>query len=142
MVWRIERYAELPSTMDLVREWACGVGHEAGAAMAPCDHPDLGPVSLPSGVHTTGYIHYPTYFVVGEAYRAVEESVADPDSWVDTYRRYAALVTVAGLLACLAAAWALGLRGAGLVAGTLLPSASSSTARSPTRRPPRSWRAP
>jgi hypothetical protein len=112
-------------TMDVVREWACGVGHEAGAAMAPCDHPDLGPVSLPSGVHTSGYIHYPTYFVVGEAYRAVEEAVADPESWVDTYRRYAALVAVAGLLACLAGAWALGLRGAGLVAGTLLPSASA-----------------
>lgn len=111
-------------TMDVVRAWACGVGHEAGAAMAPCDHPDLGPNSLPSGVHTSGYIHYPTYFVAGEAYRAVEEAVADPDSWVDTYRRWAALVTVAGLLACLAGAWALGLRGSGLVAGTLLPSAS------------------
>lgn len=112
-------------TMDVVREWACGVGHDAGAAMAPCDHPDLGPNSLPSGVHTTGYIHYPTYFVAGEAYRAVEETVADPDSWVDTYRRWAALVMVAGLLACLAGARALGLRGAALVAGTLLPSASA-----------------
>ncbi|MBC2933233.1 hypothetical protein [Nocardioides sp. zg-1228] len=112
-------------TMAVVREWACGVGHEAGAAMAPCDHPDLGPNSLPSGIHTTGYIHYPTYFVVGEGYRAVEEAVADPDSWVDTYRRYAALVAIAGLLACFAGAWALGMRGAALVAGTLGPSAAA-----------------
>lgn len=111
-------------TMDVVRAWACGVGHEAGAAMAPCDHPDLGPNSLPSGIYTTGYIHYPTYFVLAEGYRAVEEVVADPDSWVDTYRRWAALVTVAGLLACLAGSRALGLRGAARVAGTLGPSAA------------------
>ncbi|NYE35101.1 hypothetical protein F4692_000205 [Nocardioides cavernae] len=112
-------------TMDVVREWACGVGHEAGAAMAPCDHPDLGPNSLPSGIYTTGYIHYPTYFVVGEAYRAVEDAVADPDSWVDTYRRYAALVTIAGLLVCLLAGRSLGFRGAALLAATLGPSAAA-----------------
>ena len=113
-------------SMDVVREWACGVGHEAGAAMAPCEHPDLGPQSLPSGIYTSGYIHYPTYFVVGEAYRTVEEAVASPDSWVDTYRRYAAVLTVLGLLACLAGAWSIGLRGAALVAGTLGPSATAS----------------
>lgn len=112
-------------SMDVVREWACGVGHEAGAAMAPCDHPDLGPNSLPSGIYTSGYIHYPTYFVVGEGYRTLEEAVVDPDSWVDTYRRYAALLTIAGLLVCLAGARAIGLRGSALVAGTLGPSAAA-----------------
>ncbi len=112
-------------TMDVVREWACGVGHEAGAAMAPCDHPDLGPNSLPSGIYSTGYIHYPTYFVVAEAYRSLEDSLADPDSWVDTYRRYAAMVTLAGLLVCLAGAWSLGLRRAALAAGALGPSATA-----------------
>ncbi len=112
-------------TMDVVRAWACGIGHEAGAAMAPCDHPDLGPNSLPSGIHTTGYIHYPTYFVAAEGYRWVEESLVDPDSWVDTYRRFAALVMTVGLLVCLAGARAVGLRGAALVAGTLGPSAAA-----------------
>lgn len=113
-------------SMEVVREWACGVGHEAGAAMAPCEHPDLGPQSLPSGRYTSGYVHYPTYFWVGEAYRTIEEGVADPDSWVDSYRRYAAVLTVLGLLTCLAGAWSLGLRGAALVAGTLGPSATAS----------------
>lgn len=112
-------------TMDVVREWACGVGHEAGAAMAPCDHPDLGPNSLPSGIYTSGYVHYPTYFIAGEGYRAVEEAVAAPDSWVDTYRRYAALLTIAGLVACLVAGLALGFRGAALVAATVAPTATA-----------------
>ena len=112
-------------TMDVVREWACGIGHEAGAAMAPCDHPDLGPNSLPSGIYTSGYIHYPTYFLAAEGYRAVEEAVADPDSWVDTYRRYAALLTIAGLVACLVGGRALGFRGAALVAATVAPTATA-----------------
>jgi len=112
-------------SMPVVREWACGVGHEAGAAMAPCDHPDLGPNSLPSGIYTTGYIHYPTYFVVGEAYRTVATALGGGSPWIDTYRHYATVVFLLGVLACLAGAWRLGFRGARLLAATLAPVSAS-----------------
>lgn len=112
-------------TMDVVREWACGVGHEAGAAMAPCDHPDLGPNSLPSGIYTSGYIHYPTYFVVAEGYRGVAHALGGGDSFVNPYRHFAAGVFGLGVLACLLAGWRLGFRGAALLAATFAPSASA-----------------
>ncbi len=115
-------------TMEVVREWACGVGHEAGAAMAPCDHPDLGPNSLPSGIHSSGYIHYPTYFVAAEGYRTAVDAVSstdDADSFVDTYRHFATLLSVLGVAACLLAGRRLGFRGAALVAATFVPSATA-----------------
>ncbi|MBS2937262.1 hypothetical protein KDN32_05865 [Nocardioides sp. J2M5] len=115
-------------TMDVVREWACGVGHESGEAMAPCDHPDLGPNSLPSGIYSSGYIHYPTYFVAAEGYRAVVDAVSDTDdadSFVDTYRHFATLMSVLGVALCLLGGWRLGFRGTALVAATFVPSATA-----------------
>lgn len=112
-------------SMEVVREWACGVGHEAGAAMAPCDHPDLGPNSLPSGIYTSGYIHYPTYFVGAEGYRSVADALGGAQSPIDTYRHFAALATGLGVLACLAGGWRLGFRGSRLLAATFTPSATA-----------------
>ena len=112
-------------TMEVVREWACGVGHEAGDAMAPCEHPDLGPNSLPSGIYTSGYIHYPTYFVLAEGYRSAAEAVGGGGSFVTPYRHFAALVAGSGILLCLLAGWQLGFRGARLLAATFAPSAAA-----------------
>ena len=112
-------------TMEVVREWACGVGHEAGAAMAPCDDPDLGPNSLPSGIYSSGYIHYPTYFVVAEGYLAIASALGGGQSFVDPYRHFAALVTGLGVLTCLLAGWRLGFRGSRLLAATFAPSATA-----------------
>lgn len=112
-------------SMEVVREWACGVGHESGAAMAPCDDPDLGPNSLPSGIYTSGYIHYPTYFLGAEGYRSVAGTLGGTQSPIDAYRHFAALATGLGVLACLLAGWRLGFRGSRLLAATLAPSATA-----------------
>jgi hypothetical protein len=112
-------------SMEVVREWACGVGHEGGATLAPCDSPDLAPESLPSGKFSSGYVHYPTYFVAAEGYRALAEALGGGSSFVDTYRHFAALVMGLGMVVCLIAGWRLGLRGAALVAATFAPSGTA-----------------
>lgn len=111
----------------LVEEWACGVGHDAGATLAPCDHPDLGPISLPSGKHTSGYIHYPTFFLAAEGFRRLTEPVTGLDE-VATYRLFSSLMTLLGIATCGLVAWRLGLRGSALLAATTLPSAASAIA--------------
>lgn len=112
-------------SMEVVREWACGVGHEGGATLVACDSPDLGPESLPSGKYSSGYVHYPTYFVAAEGYRVVAEGLGGGRSFVDTYRHFAALLMGLGLVVCLLAGWRLGLRGSALVAATLAPSGTA-----------------
>lgn len=110
----------------LIREWACGAGHQAGPPLVPCSDPTLGPEDLPSGQYTSGYIHYPTYFLGGEAFRRVVEVAAGPRYPLDVYRAYAAVVLALGVALCGALAWRLlRLRGAALVAATLVPVASS-----------------
>lgn len=123
---------------ELVKEWACGVGHEAGPTTVPCGSPELGPSSLSSGQYTSGYIHYPTYFVAAEAYRAVEELLVDDPRPVDTYRHFSALVLTLGVVACGAVAAWLGLRGSALVAAALVPVAASGIAISGTMANPAS----
>lgn len=114
-------------TQELVEEWACGVGHYAGATLAPCGHPDLGPVSLPSGRYTSGYIHYPTYFLLAEGFRAATEPVTGLDE-VATYRLFSSLTTLLGIAACGLVGLRLGFRGPALLAATTLPSAASAIA--------------
>ena len=111
----------------IVQEWACGVGHEAGGTAVPCGDPTLGPDSLPSGRYTSGYIHYPTYFWGGEAFRWLVLPDGGDHGLVDAYRAWSAVVLGLGLLACAAMGLALGLRGAALWAATLLPVAASGT---------------
>lgn len=112
-------------SQQLVEEWACGVGHDGGATLAPCDHPDLGPISLPSGRLTSGYIHYPTYFLLAEGFRTVVDPVTDLEP-VATYRLFSSLTVLLGVATCALVGWRLGLRGSALLAATTLPSAASS----------------
>ncbi len=112
----------------LVDEWACGVGHEGGPTTEPCGSPNLGPESLPSGAYTSGYIHYPTYFVAAEGYRWVADRFVSDARPLTTYRHFAALVLSLGVVACAAVAFGLGLRGSSLVAATLVPVAASGMA--------------
>jgi len=114
--YRGSRYGD-----GLIEEWACGAGHEAGALAKPCGDPTLGPADLPSGQYTSGYIHYPTYFVGGEAFRRLVESVAGPQRPLDVYRAYAALLMALGVMACGIVSWRLRLRGPALLGGTLAP---------------------
>lgn len=111
---------------DLINEWACGVGHEAGPLSKPCGDPTLGPADLPSGKYTPGYIHYPTYFLGGETFRRLVDSVAGPRDPLDLYRSFAALVMGLGVIICGVISWRLRLRGLALVAGTLVPVAAAS----------------
>ena len=109
---------------ELIWEWACDVGHQAGSLPLSCGDPDLGADDLISGKYTTGYIHYPTFFLAAEAYRFVADSVSDAKP-LDVYRSYSALVFSLGFILCGVFSWRMGLRGAALFAGTFVPVASS-----------------
>jgi hypothetical protein len=113
---------------DVIQEWACGVGHVSGHLLAPCGDPGLSAESVPSGKYTSGYIHYPTYFLGGEAFRWVTDTVLGAGEPIDRYREYAAFWMALALAVCGGASWRLGLRGADLVAGTLVPVAASGIA--------------
>jgi hypothetical protein len=112
---------------DIVQEWACGVGHEAGGPAVPCGDPSLSADSLPSGKYTTGYIHYPTYFLGGEAFRWLVLPHGGDHGAIDAYRAWSAVALGLGMLACAGTGLASGLRGWALWAATLLPVASSGT---------------
>lgn len=114
-----------PYEQAVIDEWACGVGHEAGGLEYPCGDPRLDNYTLPAGEYTSGYIHYPTYFAVGEAFRWVLDQVGIDLGSLDAYRLFSAVTAVAGVLTCAAAAFALGLRRWHLVAATLVPSAAT-----------------
>lgn len=116
-------------SMDVVREWACGVGSQAGGLMRTCDDPELGPDELLSGKYTTGYIHYPTYFVGAEGFRQAVEAIAGPRNPLTTYRMFSMLMLSAGLVACGVVAHKLGLRGISLLAAVVVPAAASETVR-------------
>lgn len=109
---------------EVVNIWACDVGHQAGGLPVACGDPQLGADDLISGRYTTGYIHYPTFFVGGEVYRFVADAVTDAKP-LDVYRSYSAFVFLLGLAVCGLLSWRLGLRGAALFAGTFAPAASS-----------------
>lgn len=111
---------------EVVDEWACGVGHEGGSTAVPCGDPTLGPGSLPSGQYTSGYIHYPTYFVAAEVFREGVGAVGLRPGWVTAYRHFATVMTLLGVVACFAVARSLGLWGSALVAATFAPVASAS----------------
>lgn len=110
---------------EVIQEWACGVGHEAGSMGVACGDPSLGPDVLPVGRHTSGYIHYPTFFVAAEAYRDALSILGIDATPLSAYRTFASLVMVLGIAACAVAAWAQSYRGSALLAGALLPSATS-----------------
>lgn len=110
---------------DLLQEWACGVGHQAGKLAHGCGDPALSLADLPSGVYTTGYIHYPTYFIGGELFRRGAETIVGPQHPLSMYRMFSAFLLTAGLVACGVVARRLGLRGAAFVAAVVVPAAAS-----------------
>lgn len=110
---------------ETVDTWTCYTGHAYVDWDARCHSNQSRPVQIPSGSYTTGYIHYPTYFLGGELFRQVHDRVVGaPRFAIDTYRQYAAVVNLLGVLACAAMAWLLGLRGSSLLAATLTPVAA------------------
>jgi len=109
----------------VVQEWACGVGHQAGPPLHGCDHPELSASSLPSGKYTSGYIHYPTYFVLAELFRWPIDLLPGDRSALDVYRLFSALCMILGVIAGGAAAYALGIRRVGLIAAVTVPVAAS-----------------
>ncbi len=76
--------------------------------LAPCGDPSLSAESLPSGKYTSGYIHYPTYFLGGEAFRLVADTVLGDREPIDLYREYSALWMSLALALCGLVTWRLG----------------------------------
>lgn len=111
---------------EVVDEWACGVGHQAGGLVHGCHDPQLNVRDVTSGQYTTGYIHYPTYFYLAEAFRGVVEAISGPHLDLSEYRLFSALMMWLGAVACAVFAYLLGIRRWGLIAATTLPSAATS----------------
>ena len=122
---------QFPRRGDLLSQavvdlWVCDVGHQTVTWEAPCGSAEAVPQNVPTGALTSGYIHYPTYFVGGEVFRAALDAVSPGREALDTYRQYAAvMLSLAGLVSLLLAR-RIGLRGGALVAATLAPIATSS----------------
>lgn len=113
----------------LVDTWTCYTGHQSITFKAPCGSPKARADRLPmsSGALTTGYIHYPTYFVAGEVFRRGVDLVAPDPRWdIDTYRQFAAVVAAVGMALCAWVARRLGLGPAGQVAAAFTPVAAPS----------------
>ena len=116
-----------PYTQGLVDQWSCGVGHEAGSPY-PCGDERFTVSTLPAGKYTSGYIHYPTYFIGAALF-------ADFSAWVtgntgliatiSAVRIYSAILTIAGVISCALFAWAIGMRTGRLIAATTVPVAAS-----------------
>ena len=109
----------------VVKEWACGVGHQAGPTLRGCADPLLSAESLPSGKYTSGYIHYPTYFAGAELFRRFLELFPGDHYPLDEYRLFSAVVMILGVIASGVAAYALGIRRVGLIAAVTAPVAAS-----------------
>lgn len=112
----------------VVDQWSCGVGHEAGGLVHGCGDPRLDVRDVTSGQYTTGYIHYPTYFVGAEAFRLVVEFVFGPHFDLSVYRLFSAFLMFLGVAACGMFAYVLGIRKFGLIASVSLPVAATSIA--------------
>lgn len=110
---------------ELIDEWACGVGHEAGATSLPCGDSNLSADSIPSGRYSTGYIHYPTFFFAAAGFQGLWEAVTADSSLLNGFRAFSALLMTLGVIVAGAFAWLLGLRGARLISVSALPVASS-----------------
>jgi hypothetical protein len=110
---------------EVVQEWACGVGHEGGGLPYACGDARLDSSSLPSGEYSTGYGHYPTYFFAAAAFHSFWSAVSGSEDFLSSFRAFSALTLILGVFVCGVFAWLLGLRGAGFLAATAIPVASS-----------------
>lgn len=108
---------------EVVWEWICGIGHDAGEPVSCGDAMDA--TILPSGQYATGYIHYPTYYVGASATRSVLEDVFGERRPIDYLRVFSALIMVLGAVSCVWFGLRLGLRRWALVTAASAPVASS-----------------
>ncbi|MDQ7878767.1 hypothetical protein Q9R08_12325 [Microbacterium sp. QXD-8] len=111
---------------EVVHEWACGVGHQAGGLVHGCGDPLLNVRDVTSGQYTSGYIHYPTYFIVAEMFRAGVDALFGQHFDLSVYRLFSAVLMWLGVALCGVFAFALGIRRWGLVAAVTLPAAATS----------------
>lgn len=117
-------YRGMTYSEDLLQEWACGVGHDGGQPWS-CGDPNVSLDTLPSGRYTSGYIHYPSYFVAADLFRrAVAGPLGLTGDPLTALRLFSVVGLLAGLGLCAWGAWVLRLRGAAFLAATLVPSAS------------------
>ncbi len=112
-------------SQETIDTWHCYTGHSYVKWTVACGSKKSRPELDPAGAYTTGYIHYPTYFLGGEVFRWIHDTtLGAPRFAIDTYRQYSAFLMVLGVLACAAMAWLVGLRGAPVVAAALAPVAA------------------
>ncbi len=111
---------------DVVDEWACGIGHEAGGLVHGCGDPALDVRDVTSGEFTTGYIHYPTYFLGAEGFRWVVDSLGFELHDITVYRVFSALLMTLGVIVMGVFAFVLGQRRLGLIAAVSLPVSATS----------------
>lgn len=111
-------------TMAMVDEWACGVGHETGRLPVPCGDPELRQDYLPMTRWTTGYIHYPTYFVEVAAGSRALAVVDDSMTRIDRMRVVSTLLLLAGVAVSWLLARSNGLSGSRRLAVTFAPVAA------------------
>ncbi|MFC9559094.1 hypothetical protein [Agromyces sp. NPDC056965] len=110
---------------QLLHEWACGVGHEGGGLPYACGDPRLSIDDIPSGKLSSGYGHYPTFFLGAAATEAVlawTTGLSDP---LTAFRVFSALTMILGVVSCAIFGWLIGLRTWGLIAATVVPVAAS-----------------
>jgi hypothetical protein len=110
----------------VIKEWSCGVGHEAGALPFPCGSPKVNASVLPSGKYSTAYIHYPTYFAAADVWRRAFHAVSDESNALTVYRYFSVVCLVAGLVSgVILSRRVLQFQGAKLVAAVFIPVAAS-----------------
>lgn len=110
---------------ELLHEWACGVGHEGGGLPYPCGDPQLTVHDIPSGVLSSGYAHYPTYFLGAAATESVWALLTGASNPLSAYRVFSAIVMILGVVSCAVFGWLVGLRTWRLIAATVVPVAAS-----------------
>lgn len=110
---------------ELLDEWACGVGHEGGGLPYPCGDPRLSVDDIPSGKYSSGYAHYPTYFLGAAAANAIWIWLTGASDPLAAYRTFSAITLILGVVSCAVFGWLVGLRTWRLVAATFIPVAAS-----------------
>jgi hypothetical protein len=110
----------------VIKEWSCGVGHEAGFLPFPCGSPKVNASILPSGRYSSAYSHYPTYFVAGDVWRRAFQAVIDESHALTIYRYFSVACLVAGLVVGVTLSRrVLRFQGAKLVAAAFIPIAAA-----------------
>jgi hypothetical protein len=90
---------------EVLAEWTCGVGHEAGSPFS-CGDSALSVEGFPSGKYSTAYIHYPTYFFLSTKFASLLTTFGLHVNFISSHRIFAALLFVLASILMLIAGWA------------------------------------